>query len=79
MVNAIAVAGSVVYVGGSFTFIGGIVRNHIAALDVTTGEATAWNPNADREVLALAISGSTVYAGGEFDSIGVSSALGSPR
>jgi len=63
-------SGSVVYVGGSFTTIGGQVRNSIAALDINTGLATAWNPNANNYVRTLAISGSTMYAGGDFTAIG---------
>jgi len=59
-----------VYAGGSFTLIGGQTRNNIAALDATTGAATAWNPDANYIVNTLAVSGSTVYAGGEFISIG---------
>ena len=47
-VNTIAVSGNTVYVGGSFTNIGGEERTAIAALDATTGLATAWNPRASR-------------------------------
>jgi hypothetical protein len=50
--------------------MGAQARNYIAALDATTGAATAWNPNASYSVSALAVSGSTVYAGGQFTSIG---------
>jgi len=76
-VNALAVSGSTVYVGGVFTNIGGQPRNYIAALDATTGNATDWNPNTDgyqTQVSALAVSGSTIYVGGYFASIG-----GQPR
>jgi hypothetical protein len=59
-----------VYAGGNFYGIGGQVRNYIAALNASNGLATAWNPNANKPVLALAVSGSTVYAGGTFTSIG---------
>ena len=65
-----AAAGPAVYAGGSFTSIGGQPRSRIAALDASTGTATAWNPNANSVRHALAVSGSTVYAGGGFTSIG---------
>ena len=77
-------SGSIVYAGGHFTSIGASCasigcrsRAGIAALDATTGRATAWNPNAQTPfetqaaaVDALAVSGSTVYAAGEFTWIG---------
>jgi hypothetical protein len=67
-VQALAVSGSTVYAGGSFTSIGGQARNRIAALDATTGAATAWDPNANGVVRTLSVSGSIVYAGGDFTS-----------
>ncbi len=69
-VVALAVSGGTVYAGGVFTTIGGQPRNRVAALDATTGTATAWVPNPNGIVWALAVSGSTVYAGGGFTSIG---------
>jgi hypothetical protein len=71
-VSALVVSGTTVYAGGSFSSIGGQSRNNIAALDstVATGNATAWDPNANSAVNALAVSGSTVYAGGGFRTIG---------
>ncbi len=80
-VNAIAVSGSTVYVGGTFTTIGvgAPTRERIAAIcatngcegSVETGHATAWAPNASNAVDTIAVSGSTVYAGGTFTTIGV--------
>ena len=73
-ISALAVSGSTVYAGGSFDSIGGQARNDIAALDASSGLATAWDPEASAvgyaTVNALAVSGSTVYAGGQFTSIG---------
>jgi hypothetical protein len=50
--------------------MGGQPRNRIAALDLSTGSATGWNPDADKPVYAIAPSGSTIYAGGDFQIIG---------
>ncbi len=67
---ALAVSGNTVYVAGDFTTIGGQARSSLAALDATTGAATAWNPNPGYGVMALAVSGDTVYVGGGFTAIG---------
>jgi hypothetical protein len=74
-VLGLSVNGSTVYAGGTFTNIGGQARNRIAAIDASTGSATAWNPDAGGaggggNVRALLVNGSTVYAGGLFYSIG---------
>ena len=70
VVRALVVSGSKVIVGGDFTVIGGVGRSFIAALDVTTGVPTSWNPGANDRVRALALNGTTVYVGGDFTSIG---------
>ncbi len=69
-ISKLSVVGTTVYVGGNFLSIGGQMRNHIGAVDASTGEATAWNPSPDNAVAALAVSGMTIYVGGEFTSIG---------
>ncbi|MBN2158745.1 MAG: hypothetical protein JW807_05065 [Spirochaetes bacterium] len=63
--------GDILYVGGSFGYIGSALsRNYLAALDAASGETiSAWDPNPDAPVLALAISGGSLYLGGEFGNL----------
>ena len=52
------------YVGGNFNTIGGVTRNSLAAIDINTGTATAFNANLPSgTVLSLKRSGSTLYGG----------------
>ena len=76
-VNAIVEVGNVVYLGGRFTEVNdglgtSLPREHLAAIDLTTGEPTAWDPGADGEVFALtaAADATTIYAGGLFKNAG---------
>ena len=61
-----------VYAGGEFTTIGGQSRHFIAAIDISTGDATSWNPNASKSVRTIALGNepNTIYAGGVFSTIG---------
>jgi hypothetical protein len=63
------VSEGVVYAGGTFSSIGGQVRNNIAAIDAVTGTVTLWNPDANSAVGTLAVNGGIVFAGGWFTSI----------
>jgi WD40 repeat protein len=68
-VDALAVSGSTVYLGGNFdTLNGGAGRNYLAAVNDTDGSVTGWNPNGNAQVRSLAVSGSVVSAGGIFSS-----------
>lgn len=71
-VNVLALnpAGTELYVGGNFTTVGSSNRTRIAALNLATGFATAWNPGANQIVTTIAAVGNTVYAGGNFTTIG---------
>ncbi|MBN2027247.1 MAG: PQQ-binding-like beta-propeller repeat protein [Actinobacteria bacterium] len=62
----LAFDGGVVYVGSNFSYIGGQNRNNLAALDATTGAATAWDPDPNSSVYSLAVDGGVVYVGGNF-------------
>ncbi len=69
-VYALAISGNMLYLGGPFTNINGLVRNRLGAVDRFSGAATAWDPSANGIVHALAIGGSAIYAGGTFTSVG---------
>ncbi len=69
-VHALALSGNTVLAGGDFITLGGQPRNHVGAVDATTGVTTAWSPHASDTATTLAITGSTVYVGGSFRSIG---------
>jgi len=78
-VNAIAVSGNIVYLGGQFTSMrppgaaagtGEVTRNHAAAVSLTTGALLPWNPNVNNTVRAIRVVGSTVYLGGAFTQVG---------
>jgi hypothetical protein len=43
-VSSIALAGSAVFVTGSYTEIGGLVTTNLVALDTVVGRATSWTP-----------------------------------
>jgi hypothetical protein len=71
-VNAIAISGNNVYVGGTFTNASGVSANRIAMWDTAnwyslgTGSANGLNGT----VLAIAVNGSDVYVGGTFTDAG---------
>lgn len=64
------------YVGGSFFFIAGQARNRLAAIDMSTGTISSFNPNVtgsiitDVQTLALSTDDSTLYLGGTFTAVG---------
>ena len=75
-VRKIIIVGNTAYLGGQFTAMipsgGGtqVTRNHLAAVDMTTGALLPWNPNANGTVYALLASGGNIYVGGSFTSVG---------
>ncbi|MGE3479884.1 MAG: chitobiase/beta-hexosaminidase C-terminal domain-containing protein [Gammaproteobacteria bacterium] len=77
-VHALALSpdGRTLYIGGDFTAVGGVARNHLASVNAATGAVLPWDPGTDGTVRTLALSadGATLYAGGDFTTAG-----GQPR
>ncbi len=72
-VSAIARVGTRIFIGGSFTMVGGLPRRGLAALDAATGAVDPnWSADVAGEVLSLTASpaGSGIYLGGNFSSVG---------
>lgn len=72
-VDAIAVSGGVVYVGGVFSNAGGLGRNWVAAIDAVSASAMSWNPGLDNRVRFIAVHGALLYIGGDFTAVDGSS------
>jgi hypothetical protein len=71
-VNAIAVSGSTVYLGGTFTHVGAAARKNLAAVDATTGAVIAGfhAPALNAGVMAIAPGAGGLYVGGAFTTVG---------
>ncbi len=76
-VEAIALASSNIYVGGSITSANaGATTRHDAAAFTASGAVTSWNPAPNGLVQALCVnSRGTMYMGGSFSAIGASARL----
>jgi len=66
--------GTDLYVGGSFTSIGGLSANRIAKFDTLTSSWSALGVGVNSDVYALAAVGTDLYVGGNFTTAGGSSA-----
>ena len=63
-VTAIAAGHRAVYVGGTFTSLGGATRVGLAAVDASTGRLLSWHAPPARGVALLALSSSRLYLSG---------------
>ncbi|MGF1664762.1 MAG: fibronectin type III domain-containing protein [Acidimicrobiia bacterium] len=69
-VTAIEASGSTVFVGGSFSTIGGVAREGVAAVGSSSGAVLAgFDAGLDGGVLDLEIMGSRLYVAGSFTSV----------
>jgi hypothetical protein len=78
-IGALAVSGSTLYLGGSFTRIGGRQRRHLAAVRVGDGSLTEWSVPVAAPVGYLAVFGSRVYAVSADSIVAASSQLAAHR
>ena len=69
-VNAIGVNGSNLYIGGTFTTVGGVTVNRIARYNGTSWSALGSGFPAGSTIKTLSVVGNTVYAGGTFTTAG---------
>jgi len=80
-INAIAVSGNNVYVGGTFTNASGVTANRIAMWDGGTWNSlgTGSANGVSGTVLAIAVNGNNVYVGGTFTNAGTTVVRGIAR
>jgi len=72
-VNALAIKDSTIYAGGTFTNFGGQIRNRLGAADTSSGQVSAWNPDASgpsARIYGLAAFGRHAYVSGQFTTMG---------
>ncbi|MBK9420955.1 MAG: T9SS type A sorting domain-containing protein [Flavobacteriales bacterium] len=71
-VNAMMIAGDVIYAGGTFSVPAPYVRSGLAAFNIHTGALSTWNPgNVTGTITCMAGNGDDLFLGGEFTKIGV--------
>lgn len=68
-VNALALSGNRLIVGGEYFGIGGQNRSNLAILDALSGLATLWDPAPDGAVNTLAANDTMIVVGGAFSQI----------
>lgn len=72
LVTCLAANANNVYVGGSFTNIGGVARSNLAMLSAGGSGSVAgnWNPGANQSVIKLILSSNDLFALGPFTVLG---------
>ncbi|TAE50334.1 MAG: T9SS C-terminal target domain-containing protein, partial [Bacteroidetes bacterium] len=68
-VEALAIDGTTLYIGGSFANINSQPYSRLAALNAASGALLSFNPGTNSTVYGLAIDGSSLYVGGGFSQI----------
>ena len=65
-----ALSGTTLYVGGSFSTMSGVSRTNLAVFDTGTGSVTSWNPGTNNSVVSVAVADGDIYASGPFTTLG---------
>ncbi len=68
-VDALAVHGKSLFIGGDFTHLNGRARSRLAAVSLKTGKLRPWHAHADGTVLVLVAARTRLYAGGDFHNV----------
>nr|MBK9653876.1 hypothetical protein [Bacteroidota bacterium] len=68
-VYALALTGSKLYAGGSFTSIGGQARLRLVQLNKTSGVVQTWDPGCDGTIYSLTLNDTLIYATGQFNTV----------
>jgi hypothetical protein len=58
------------FIGGSFTSVSGVARNHIAHIQSDGSLDSSWNPGTNYPVWTMALTGNDLYIGGYFSQVG---------
>jgi|GEM_PF-1231928 len=58
------------FIGGDFTQVGGVSRNHLAHIQSDKSLDASWNPNVNSVVYTMELVGTKLYFGGAFSSVG---------
>jgi hypothetical protein len=68
-INAIALSGTNMYVGGRFSSVSGVARNNLASFNTETGQLQPWNPDANNLINSISIYGDDVFVAGSFTAV----------
>jgi hypothetical protein len=69
-VSALAVSGTTLFVGGSFSKVDGVSHRSVAAISLSTGALiSTFRTTANKPVLGLAVAGTSLILGGNFTSL----------
>ncbi|MEQ8469669.1 MAG: hypothetical protein RIC35_00710 [Marinoscillum sp.] len=66
-VYALELLGNALVVGGDFTTIGGVTRNYLASVSLTTELPTSWQPVVNGDITKLHLKDDILYAVGAFN------------